>query len=164
MVKNDIDQLQSFGAKIKQQNKSISSPKHPTIIQRKISYTARISNFFKKQFVRYKHKIIHLLRKINIKILAFLSPYLIKIQTDHHLSKRSNYKKAVCRNQLIEKRKKIGNTVIVIRRRKKISSMKNSVFASEFQHVYYFHRKTQKKDMFQPKKSIWDVPTKYDNE
>ena len=47
MVKNDIDQLQSFGAKIKQQNKSISASKHQNSMQQKIPLSKRLINFFK---------------------------------------------------------------------------------------------------------------------
>ena len=164
MVKNDIDQLQSFGAKIKQQNKSISASKHQNSMQQKIPLSKRLINFFKNLSIRCVHKSLHFFRKVKIKIVAFLSPYMIKIQTIHFSNKTTSDKKVLCRNQLIEKRKRIGNTIIVIRKRKKVADLKNPIFPNEFQHVYYFHKRTQQKDLFQPKKSIWDVPSKYDRE
>jgi len=160
MVKDDIDQLQSFGAKIIEKNQSISKSSKKIRQQYKKENNIKFNIFIhiNNGIINFHNKNKHLMKRWMVKINALFSPHIIKIQTfhkRHHASvKREKYR----RNHLIEKRKRIGNTIIIIRTWKKTPFKKYDSIPKELQSVYYFHKKTQQQSHFQPKESIWDVP------
>ena len=159
MVNDDIDQLQSFGAKIIEKKQSISPSTKKTKaknnrnkINVNIFYHIKIGiNFFLKKM---KHKI----KKRMLKLHAYFSPYIIKVQTFDKRHHKSVKKQKFQQKHLIEKRKRIGNTIFIIRRMKKTPVKLIEDFPLDLQYVYYFHKKTQQKSNYQPKPSIWDVP------
>ena len=156
MGENDIDKLQSFGAKLTQKNQSV--PKKNGVRLTKKVNRKRFNVYVKERYVRVQKRIKHFKRKIIIRSKASISPYLIKIQTFSKKQKVKTQLIRIKRRQLVERRKRIGNTIIVIRRWKKVSLPVEHNFPDHFKHVYYFHKNTQKKNKFQPKSSIWDVP------
>jgi hypothetical protein len=160
MVKDDIDQLQTFGAKIIEKNQAISrsSKKIKKQDKKKNTNKVNIFNFIKIVIKRLQNKYKHMMKRWIVKINAFFSPYLIKIQTFHKRNQKFSKKEKYTQKHLIEKRKKIGNTIIVIRKWKKAPIKKYSSIPTELQYVYYFHKKTEQKSYFRPKESIWDVP------
>ena len=164
MGEEDIDQLQSFGAKITQKNQDIPRKMKVNGKTKKEQdhKTDRLNKTVNRDVGHIKNRFKHFIRRILIKSKAFFSPYLIKLQT-HSKHKPEFYQQQyIKRKRLIEKRKRIGNTIIVIRRWKNVSLPINQQHHSNIQHVYYFHQKNQKKKKFQPRKSIWDMPIIFD--
>ncbi len=160
MVKDDIDQLQSFGAKITQKNQtsSLSSKK---IKQKNKNFKKQNLNIIfniKNKIKCFYNKNKHTLKRWRVKLHAHFSPSLIKLQTFSNGHKKNGKKVKYQQKHLIEKRKRFGNTIIVIRTWKKAPSNVMNSIPTDLQHVYYFHKKNQQQSHFQPKTSIWDVP------
>ena len=160
MVKNDIDQLQSFGAKIIEKNQAISKSSKKIKPHDKKKKLIKINRFFniKSVIINFHQKNKHIVKRWKVKINALFSPHLIKLQTFHKRKHTNLRNKKYPQKHLIEKRKRIGNTIIVIRTWKKTPIKHTDSIPIEFQHVYYFHKKNQKQSRYQPKESIWDVP------
>ena len=160
MVKDNIDQLQSFGAKIIEKNQAISktSIKRKKQDKKKKMNILNIFYYIINGIYHFHNKNKHMMKKWNVKLNALFSPHLIKIETFHKRHHTSDKKDKYRQKHLIEKRKRIGNTIIVIRTWKKTPLKKYGSMPKELQHVYYFHKKTQQQCHFQPKESIWDVP------
>lgn len=160
----DFDTLQSFGDKIEQNRKVPSNILCYRNKNQRNDFSFRLLRFQLHILLQKIHKKCRYnARKCQIKIQAYLSPYIVK--TISSFSERScrpivpktNHKK------LKERRICIGNTVIFFRRWKKYQIKPNSQNQCSGYGLYYFQSKNQCQRKYQPRKSIWDMPIKYDD-
>ena len=85
MGKNDIDQLQSFGAKIIEKNQDTFKPRKKIKQQdtKKKMDKVHIFIHIKNRIIFFQNKNKHMIKRWKVKMNAFFSPHLIKIQTFH---------------------------------------------------------------------------------
>lgn len=164
MARTDIEQLRQFGQKVQTRNNELLEKKSKRTGQTELKVLIRKIKVVMKKYNTFKLRIKYSFIKIYVLLKKNFKKNDLQTSTFYYLDSPKRRKKDIGKRVVVEYQRQLGNTSIIIRRRKKILINKETDFpimipksvAIEHSFSLTDSIENDQRTKFSPRSSIWD--------